>query len=90
MDYQREFKNALISQPNCILGKNGITHEFVIHVLQLLKRHKIIKIKALRSVATRANIHKLAIEISKLTNSHLLDIRGKSIILTKYSIEKFN
>ncbi|MFW9998506.1 MAG: YhbY family RNA-binding protein [Candidatus Hodarchaeota archaeon] len=90
MDYQREFKKTLLSQPHCILGKNGITNEFIIHVLQLLKRNKIIKIKALRSVATKANINNLAVKISKLTNSHLLDVRGKIIILTKYDIKKFN
>ena len=90
MDYQQEFKNALLSQPHCILGKNGISHEFISHVLQLLKRYKIIKIKALRSIATRANINELANKISNLTNSHLLDVRGKIIILSKYHIEKLN
>jgi RNA-binding protein YhbY len=90
MDYQQEFKNVLLSQPHCILGKNGISTEFITHVLQLLKRYKIIKIKALRSIATRANINELAKNISNLTNSHLLDVRGKIIILSKYNIEKLN
>jgi RNA-binding protein YhbY len=90
MDYQQEFKNALLSQPHCILGKNGISHEFITHVLALFKRYKIIKIKALRSVATRSNINELDNKISTLTNSTLLDVRGKMIILTKYNIAKFN
>ena len=90
MNYQQEFKNVLLSQPHCILGKNGLSTEFITHVLQLLKRYKIIKIKALRSIATRANINELAKNISNLTNSYLLDVRGKIIILSKYNIEKFN
>ena len=90
MDYQQKFKNALLSHPHCILGKNGITNEFITHVLQLLKRYKIIKVKALRSIATRANIKELANKISNLTNSHLLDVRGRIIILSKYHIEKLN
>ncbi len=90
MPYSEDFKKVLLADPDAILGKKGLTDDFINHILKLLKRHKIIKIKALRSIATRANINKLAIEISKLTASHLLDIRGKSIILTKYSIEKFN
>ncbi len=90
MDYQREFKNALLSQPHCILGKNGISNGFIEHVLKLLKRDKIIKIKALKSIATRSNINELANKISNLTNSNLLDVRGKIIILTNYDIKNFN
>lgn len=90
MDYQKEFKNALSSQPNCILGKSGITNEFVNHVNKLLKRYKVIKIKALRSVATKSNIKELANKISELTNSYLIDVRGKIFILSLHDFNKFN
>ena len=90
MDYRLQFKNVLLSQPNCILGKNGISQKFIKHVIKLLKRDKIIKIKVLRSIATKINIRELANEISKSTNSNLLDIRGKTVILTIYNIENFN
>lgn len=90
MDYQKEFKNALSSQPNCILGKSGITNEFVNHVNKLLKRYKVIKIKALRSVATKSNIKELANKISELTNSYLIDVRGKIFILSLYDFNKFD
>jgi len=90
MDYQKKFKNALSSQPNCILGKNGITNEFVNHVNKLLKRYKIIKIKALRSVATKSNVKELANKISNLTNSYLIDVRGKIFILSLHDFNKFN
>ncbi|HEA70757.1 hypothetical protein LCGC14_0474740 [marine sediment metagenome] len=90
MDYQEEFRKTLVTPPHCILGKNGITDEFIDHVIKLLKKYKVIKIKALKTIATRSNIKKLAIEISKLTNSHLLDLRGKSFILSLSPIKKFN
>ncbi len=90
MDYQKEFKNALSSQPKCILGKSGITNEFVNHVNKLLKRYKVIKIKALRSVATKSNIKELANQISELTNSYLIDVRGKIFILSLHDFNKFN
>ena len=90
MDYQKEFKNALSSQPNCILGKSGITNEFVNHVNKLLKRYKVIKIKALKSVATKSNIKELANKISELTNSYLIDVRGKIFILSLHDFNKFN
>ncbi len=90
MSYQKEFKQALLSQPHCILGKHGVSDEFVNHVAKLLKRYKIIKVKALKSVVTKTNIKELAQKISKLTNSYLIDIRGKIFILSLYKIKKIN
>ncbi|UCC21020.1 MAG: YhbY family RNA-binding protein [Promethearchaeota archaeon] len=89
MSYQKEFKKALLSQPHCILGKHGLSNEFISHVTKLLKRYKIIKIKALKSVATKSNIKEMAHKISKLTNSYLLDIRGRIFILSLFDIRKF-
>ncbi|MFW9782749.1 MAG: YhbY family RNA-binding protein [Candidatus Heimdallarchaeota archaeon] len=82
MDYQEEFKKTLLSQPHCILGKSGITDEFIGHATRLLKRYKVIKIKALKNIATRLNIKELAMKISELTNSYLVDVRGKIFILS--------
>jgi len=90
MDYQKEFRKVLLSQPHCILGKSGITNEFISHVAKLLKRYKIIKIKALKTIATKLNIKDLATEISQLTNSHLLDSRGRTFILSLQSTKKLN
>ncbi|MFX0059213.1 MAG: YhbY family RNA-binding protein [Candidatus Hodarchaeota archaeon] len=84
MDYQEKFKKTLLSQPHCILGKKGITEDFIKHVASLLKKYKIIKIKALKSVATRSNIKQIAEMISSLTNSNILDTRGRMIIISKY------
>ncbi|MCK4379512.1 MAG: YhbY family RNA-binding protein [Candidatus Lokiarchaeota archaeon] len=90
MDYQKKFKKTLLSQPNCILGKNGVTNEFIKHVNKLLKRYKVIKIKALKSVATKSNIKELAHITSKLSNSYLIDVRGKMFILSLYDFDKSN
>ena len=90
MDYQKEFKNVLLSKPNCILGKNGITEKFIDHVNKLLKRYKVIKIKALKSVARKSNIKTLAHKISQLSNSYLIDVRGKMFILSLYDFNKSN
>ncbi len=86
MDYQDKFKQVLLASPHCNLGKKGITDEFIEHVLKLLKRYKIIKVKALKTVASKSNIREMAKEISELTNSRVLDVRGKMIILGKYKI----
>jgi RNA-binding protein len=83
MDYQNEYKRALISQPHCILGKKGISEEFITHVSKLLKKYKIIKIKVLKSAISQSNIKDLAKQISNETNSHLIDVRGRMVILSK-------
>ncbi len=88
MDYQKEFKKTLISQPHCILGKNGVSNKFIDHVLLLLKRYKIIKVKALKTAANKSNIKELANEVSRLTNSHLVDVRGRIFILSLKKFEK--
>ncbi len=88
MVYSEVFKKVLLSQPHVFLGKNGITEEFINHILKLIKRYKIIKIKALKSIATKSNIKELANQIAVDTNSFLLDIRGKTFIISKYNINK--
>lgn len=90
MDYQKEFKKVALSPPHCILGKKGITDDFLTHVTNLLKRYKIIKIKALKSIATKSNIKELANQTSQLTQSYLVDVRGKIFILSLEQIRKLN
>ena len=89
MDYQKEFKKTLLEKkPHCTLGKLGLTEEFILHVTKLLKRYKIIKIKALKTIASKSNIDSIADEISKLTSSYLLDVRGKIFILSLKPIKE--
>ena len=88
MVYQKKFKKVLLSQPHCVLGKRGITDEFITHVNQLLKKYKMVKIKALKSVANKNNIKEIASQISNLTNSYLLDVRGKIFIISKNPIKR--
>jgi len=50
MSYSKEFKQVLLNDPHCILGKKGITDEFVDYLNKLLRRNKIIKIKDLKNL----------------------------------------
>jgi RNA-binding protein YhbY len=88
MTYQDEFKKVLLSSPHATLGKKGITSEFLTHVQQLLKRYKLIKIKVLKSIATKSNIASFANQISQATNSYVLDVRGKTIIFSVHEYKK--
>jgi RNA-binding protein YhbY len=88
MSYQNEFKKVLLSSPHATLGKKGLTDEFLTHIQQLLKRYKIIKIKLLKSVANKSNITNFANQIAQATNSYVLDVRGKMIIISVYKLKK--
>ena len=90
MSHQNEFKKVLLSQPHAILGKKGITEDFIRHIQHLLKKYKTIKIKMLKSIATKINIRDTAEQIINSTNSYLLDIRGKTIIISLKKIKKEN
>jgi len=91
MDYQKEFKRVLHTKtPHCFLGKYGITEDFIQHVTKLLKRYKVIKIKALKTSAVKSNIKEIASEIAKLTDSHLLDLRGRIFIISLNPIKGNN
>jgi len=89
MDYHKDsFKELLNSPPHCILGKNGITDEFINHATKLLNKFKIIKIKALKSIAKKDNIREIARMVAEKTNSYLIDLRGRVFIISKKPIIK--
>ncbi|MHA1764064.1 MAG: YhbY family RNA-binding protein [Promethearchaeota archaeon] len=80
---KEDFKKVLLSKPKLIIGKNGITDEFVAHLNTLFKKNKIIKVKALKSITKETPLKELGKEISQRTQSHLIDMRGRSLILSK-------
>lgn len=88
MVYSEDFKRVLLSEPHVILGKKGITDEFISHINKLLKRYKIIKIKALKTVANKSNIKEIATSIADATESYLLDVRGLKFIISKDKMKR--
>ncbi len=83
MGYQEDFKKVLLGDPHVILGKNGATPEMIEHILKLLKRYRIVKIKALKSIANKSNIKQIAGEVARQAGAYLLDVRGKTFIIGK-------
>ena len=88
MDYEDEYKRALLSPPHCNLGKKGISDDFLTHVAKLLKKYKIIKIKILKSALFQSNTKDLAEKIAKETKSYIIDTRGRTIIISKRELKK--
>lgn len=69
-----------------ILGKKGVTDEFIEEVKRQLKRKKAIKIRVLRSILAVKGMDELTSEIATKTKSRLLETRGYTILLARRHI----
>jgi len=87
-DYKKIFQDVLLDKPHCILGKKGIDDNqgFIKHVQDLLKKHKIIKIKLLKTALHGESVENIAKKIVDNTGSHLLDLRGRTLIISQHSV----
>lgn len=88
--HQNEFKKVLLSPPHAICGRRGLSDDFLTHVQLLLKRYKTIKIKVSKSIGTKSNIKSFADQISQATNSYVLDVRGRMIVISVYNLKNKN
>ncbi|MBY8982871.1 MAG: YhbY family RNA-binding protein [Candidatus Lokiarchaeota archaeon] len=90
MDLKQKFREVLLEPPHCILGKKGLNDNkgFINHIEDLLKKHKIIKIKFLKTSTNEKSIEDLIKKITEETNSYLLDHRGRTIIISRILIDK--
>jgi RNA-binding protein len=66
--------------PKIRIGKRGITENIIQEIKNVLKKDKVLKIKCLQVVPSES-IKAIAENISRLTNSKVVEIRGKTIIL---------
>lgn len=66
-----------------ILGKKGLTEEFIEEVKRQLKRKRVIKIRTLRSLLAEQSMDELARAIAIKANSQLLEIRGYTMLLAR-------
>ncbi|TFG00841.1 MAG: RNA-binding protein [Promethearchaeota archaeon] len=87
MDLKEKYKQVLLGNPTLIMGKKGINEGLLEHISRLLKKHKIIKIKMLKTALHGEKKEKIAQMIADKTNSHLLDLRGRTFILSKVSLD---
>ena len=76
------FSQVLHGKPHIHVGKYGISDQVVKQVNNMFKNKQIIKIKFLNLNAFK-NTREAASELSKLTSSKILDVRGKTCILFK-------
>ncbi len=67
-------------KPQFNLGKQGITNTFIRTIDEYLKAHEIVKIKALIA-EDKNSVKYLAEEVSKETNSIIVETRGFTFVL---------
>ena len=71
---------ARLEPPKVRIGKNGITEGILREVSNVLKKDKVVKIKCMKIIPT-AVARNIGKNIAELTNSKVVDVRGKTIIL---------
>ena len=64
------------------IGKKGLTEGLILEITTVLKSHPILKIKCLKTIP-KESVKLIADNLSKLTESNVLEIRGKTFILQK-------
>ena len=69
-----------LEPPKVRIGKNGITEGIVREVQNVLKKDKAVKIKCLKVIPTDV-ARDIGRNLAELTNSEVVDVRGKTIIL---------
>ena len=69
--------------PILILGKNGVSQNFINEFKVQLKRNKIIKIKILKSAINNFDKNKIISEIASKGNANFLESRGNQAIFSK-------
>lgn len=90
MDYTQKYKEILLGNPSLIMGKKGINEGLLHHISELLKQQKIVKIKMLKTALHGQKKEKIAQKVAEKTNSYLLDLRGRTFILSKIPLDVHN
>ncbi len=65
------------------IGKGGLSEGILKETKRLLKKHKYIKVRLLRSAAASNSKKALFDSLAKGTGSHLVGIRGNTAVLYK-------
>ncbi len=65
------------------IGKSGLTDGIVKEAKRLLKKHKYIKVRALRTSMEEMSKHALFEELCQRTGSELAGVRGNTAVLYK-------
>ncbi len=74
---------AHIIQPTVQIGKSGLTASLIKEIKHQLNKNKIVKIKLLKSFFGEKDKKQEANKIAEFTNSHLIEVKGNTVVLKK-------
>jgi RNA-binding protein len=74
-------KEFSTEKPTMWIGKNGITDAVIKELIKQLEKNEVVKIKLLESVLKKNSTLELAEQLTKTTESILIEIRGNNLIL---------
>ncbi len=72
---------AAVLEPSFQLGKSSVTPEFINAIIENFNTHELVKINVLKNCMDEPKT--IAITISERTNSHLVQVIGRKIVLYK-------
>ena len=70
-------------EPCVRIGKNGLTDTMISEIIKNIKKHKLIKVKLLKSFIHDKDKKQVAQEIAEKTKSKIVKITGFVIVLFK-------
>jgi RNA-binding protein len=70
-------------KPQIWIGKEGINKEVCLHIVNVLKKKKIVKIKLLKAFIEKNNRKEIAKELADRTDSDVVDLTGFVLVLRK-------
>ncbi len=73
-------------KPYVIVGKDGVNENLIVTLNDSLVAHELVKVSVLKN--SSLSINEVAIELSRLTNSEIIQIIGRVVILYKQSKRK--
>ncbi|WP_457559522.1 YhbY family RNA-binding protein [Candidatus Harpocratesius sp.] len=81
-----EFQTTLQNRAHVIIGKNGITPNMLIHITELFKTNKLLKIKILKDIAHTYGVDYFLEYLIQQLGIYILDVRGFTAIISKRAV----
>ncbi|MBU0980517.1 MAG: YhbY family RNA-binding protein [Nanoarchaeota archaeon] len=76
-------KKAIALEPMLQVGKKGITKELIAELTKLLNKHKMVKVKLLRSFVSSNSKKEAAERLADSTKSRIVSQTGFTVVLIK-------
>ena len=86
---KRRIRSELSAEkPTIWIGKEGASSQILNEISRQLERREMVKVKVLKSALQEEETGKIASKIAEQTESTLIDVRGRTIILYKLRKKK--